>query len=125
MSEFKDINEALTFKPIWLHEDTPFESNVWKVKDNNGSYLTFSFNILIAPNLSLIDVPDLLRTAKLSVFLYRQSNVGWQIGHYNNDEIPGVFSSIRSLRRLNINYFSSMNGEVEVDGRRNECGRSK
>jgi integrase len=116
VSEFKDINKALILQPIWLHEDTPFESNVWKVKDNNGSYLTFSFNVLISPNLSLIDVPDLLRTVKLSVFLYRQSNVGSGKAGCSAITMMKFLSvvclTIRSLRRLNINYFRSINGEV-------------
>ena len=131
-SEFKDINSAFAFQPIWLHEDTPFESNVWKVKDNNGSYLAFSFDVLIAPGLSLIDIHDLLRTVKLAVLLYRQSNVGSGKSGCSAITLMKFFRIvcliIRSLRRLNIQYFSSINSQVVkimVDDMRVSEGNNK
>lgn len=116
VSEFKDIDAAVSFHPIWLHEDTPFESNIWKVKENDGSYLSFTFDSFIAPNQTLTDFPDLPRTVKLAVILYRQSNVGSAKSGCSARSLYKflgvIYLTIRTLRRLNIHHFSSLNGEV-------------
>ena len=79
------------FAASWFRKNTSYKDNKWTVSAANG-FVNIDWNQPIAPRLNLLDVPELLESVKLSVFLSRQMLQG--MGGLQNGESQRKMQSV-------------------------------